>query len=57
MMVKGQPKTEEVMPLTALKESINKAAYTYTDKHVGPKKEGGNKSGSLSNRLRSILSA
>ena len=55
VMVKGQPKTEEVIPLAALKESINKAAYAYTDKHVGPKEEVGNKGGSLSNRLRAAM--
>ena len=54
VMVKGQPKTEEVIPLAALKESINKAAYAYTDKHVGPKEEVGNKGGRLSNRLRAV---
>ena len=57
VMVKGQPKTEEVIPLAALKESINKAAYGYTDKHVGPKEEVGNKGGSLSNRLRAAIQA
>lgn len=57
VMVKGQPKTEEMIPLAALKESINKAAYGYTDKHVGPKEEVGNKGGSLSNRLRAVLNA
>lgn len=57
VMVKGQPKTEEVIPLAALKESINRAAYAYTDKHVGPKDEVGNKGGSLSNRLRAVLKA
>ncbi len=36
-MVKGKPKTEEVIPLAVLKESINKAAYGYTEKHRGPK--------------------
>lgn len=55
VMVKGQPKTEEVIPLVALKESINKAAYAYTKKHLGPKTEIGNKGGSLSNRLRAVL--
>jgi len=55
VMVKGQPKTEEVIPLAALKESINKAAYAYTEKHLGPKEEIGNKGGSLSNRLRAVL--
>lgn len=56
-MVKGQPKTEEVIPLAALKESINKAAYGYTDKHLGPREEIGDKGGSLSNRLRAVLTA
>ncbi|MBI5569657.1 MAG: hypothetical protein HY914_06890 [Desulfomonile tiedjei] len=55
VMVKGQPKTEEVIPFAALKESINKAAYAYTDKHLGPKEEIGNKGGSLSNRLRAVM--
>ena len=53
--VKGQPKTEKVIPLAVLKESINKAAYGYTDKHVGPKEKVGNKGGSLSNRLRTVM--
>jgi hypothetical protein len=39
VMVKGWPRTEEMIPLAALKESINKAAYAYTDKHLGPKDE------------------
>ena len=54
-MVKGQPKTEEVIPLSALKESINKAAYGYTDKHLGAKEEIGKKGGSLPNRLRAAM--
>jgi hypothetical protein len=37
-----------VIPLAALKESINRAAYGYTEKHLGPKEEIGNKGGSLS---------
>ncbi len=41
--------------MAALKESINKAAYAYTDKYVGPKEEVGNKGGSLSNRLRGAM--
>ena len=57
VMVKGQPKTEETIPLAALKESINKAAYSYTERHLGPKDEIGNKGGSLSNRLRAALNA
>ena len=34
---------------------MNKAAYTYTDKHLGLKKQIGNKGGSLSNRLRAVM--
>lgn len=55
VMVKGQPKTDEVIPLAALKESLNKAAYTYTEKHLGPKEEVANKGDNLSNRLGPIL--
>jgi len=55
VMVQGQPKTEELIPLAALKESVNKAAYAYTDNHLGPKEEIGNKGGSLSNRLRAAI--
>jgi hypothetical protein len=32
----------ELIPLAALKESINKAAYAYTGKWLGPKEEVGN---------------
>jgi len=53
----GRPETEEVIPLAALKQSINKAAYAYTNKHLGPTEKIGNKGGSLSNRLRAILNA
>jgi len=53
VMVKGRPKTEEVIPLAVLKASINKAANA--DKHVGPKEAVGYKCGSLSNRLRGVL--
>jgi hypothetical protein len=56
VMVKGQPSTEELIPFSALKESINRQAYSYTEKHLGPKEEIGNKGGSLSNRLRAVLS-
>ncbi|TET39240.1 MAG: hypothetical protein E3J72_00935 [Planctomycetota bacterium] len=55
VMIKSRPKTEEVIPLKVLKESIGKAAYAYTDKHLGPREKIGNKGGSLSNRLRDIL--
>ena len=55
VMVKGQPKTEEVIPMEALKASINKEAYRYAEAHIGPREKVGNKGGSLSNRLRSAL--
>ena len=54
-MVKGQPKTDEVIPMEALKASINKAAYAFTAKYVGPREKVGDKGGSLSNRLRAAL--
>jgi len=57
VMVNGQPKTEEVIPVAVLKESINKVAYGYTEKWLGPKEKIGNKGGSLSNRLRAVLNA
>lgn len=53
--VKGKPDTEELIPMAALKESIGKAAYAFTEKHLGPREEIGNKGGSLSNRLRAAL--
>ncbi|MHC4250192.1 MAG: hypothetical protein ACYS9X_13770 [Planctomycetota bacterium] len=43
--IKGQPKTEEVIPTKALSESVSKAAYAYTEKHIGPKEKIGNKGG------------
>jgi hypothetical protein len=81
--IKGRPETDlpaalcdstaqagEMIPLAALKESVNKAAYAYTEKHVGPKEKVGNKGGSVpacatppagvagrSNRLRAALNA
>ncbi len=54
---KGKPNTAEVIPLAVLKQSINKAAYVFTDNHVGPREKVGNKGGSLSNRLRAVLKA
>ena len=53
--VEGRPQTKEVIPTKALKDSVAKAAYAYTDKHIGPKERVGNKGGSLSNRLRAVL--
>ena len=53
--VEGRPDTKEVIPTKVLKDSVTKAAYAYTDKHIGPKERVGNKGGSLSNRLRAVL--
>jgi hypothetical protein len=53
--VKGRPETDEVIPLESLKASVNRAAYRYTEKHLGPRGEIGNKGGSLSNRLRAVM--
>ena len=55
--IKGQPKTEEVIPMKALSESVSRAAYAYTDKHIGPKEKIGNKGGGLGNRIRAALTA
>jgi hypothetical protein len=55
VMVKGKPESEELIPLAALKVSIGKAAYGYTDKHVGPRERVGNKGGTLGNRLRAVM--
>jgi hypothetical protein len=41
-----------MISLATIEESINKAAYGYTDKHVGPKEEVGNKGGSLCGKAR-----
>ena len=53
--IKGKPATEEVIPFAKLKESVTKASYDYTDRHLGPKEEIGNKGGGLSNRLRALM--
>jgi hypothetical protein len=55
VMVKGKPESEELIPLAALKASIGKAAYAYTEKHVGPRERMGNKGGTLGNRLRAVM--
>jgi hypothetical protein len=47
VMVKGKPESEELIPLAALKASIGKAAYAYTEKHVGPREQVGNKGRTL----------
>ena len=41
--IKGRPETTEVIPFTKLKVSIGKAAMQFTDRHLGPKSEIGNK--------------
>ena len=54
--IKGREKeTEDVIPFAKLKESVTRASYDYTDRHLGPKEEIGNKGGGLSNRLRALL--
>jgi hypothetical protein len=55
VMVKGEPESEELIPLATLKASIGKAAYAYTEKHVGPRERVGNKGGTLGNRLRAVM--
>ena len=54
--IKGRPETKEVIPMDVLKASVSKAAYAYTDKHLGPREEIGNKGGGLGNRLRKMIS-
>jgi hypothetical protein len=53
--IKGRPETEEVIPFAKLKESVTKASYDFTDRHLGPKEKIGNKGGGLSNRLRALM--
>ena len=53
--VKDRPETEELIPFAALEESPSRAAYAYTERHLGPREETGNKGGGLSNRLRALL--
>jgi hypothetical protein len=55
LTVKGKPDSEELIPLAALRASINKVAYAYTDKHVGLRERVGNKGGTLGNRLRIVM--
>ena len=53
--IQGRPETEELLTEKALAESVNRAAFGYTDKHIGPKEKIGNKGGGLAVRLRAIL--
>ncbi len=55
--VKGRPETHEVIDVAAIRENMTKAAYGYTDKHIGPRDVVGNKGGSLMNRLRAAMAA
>ena len=55
VMVKEKPESEEIIPLATLKASVNKAAYAYTDKHLGPRERVGNKGGTLGNKLRAVM--
>jgi len=43
----GMKHNKAMIPLAALKASVNKAAYAFTDKHVGPRERVGNKGGTL----------
>lgn len=53
--ITGRPKTEEVIPLAALKDAPAQTAYAYTQRHLGPREKIGNKGGSLYNRLRAVI--
>ncbi len=54
VMIKGRPETDEVIPFKALEESVTRASYSYTERHLGPREKIGNKGGGLSNRLRAL---
>ena len=53
--VKGNPESEELIPLAVLEASVGKAATAYTDKQLGPRERVGNKAGTLGNRLRAVM--
>lgn len=54
--IQGREKdTRETLAAAALKASTMKAAYGYTDKHLGTRDQVGNKGGSLYNRIRAVL--
>ena len=55
--IKGQPETEEVIPMARLKESVGKAAFAYTDSWLGPRDTIGAKGAGLGNRIRAALKA
>jgi hypothetical protein len=46
----------EVIPIDKLgKGMVTRAAYDYTDRHLGPRSEIGDKGKSLARRLRAVL--
>ncbi|MCU0728339.1 MAG: hypothetical protein MUE73_21555 [Planctomycetes bacterium] len=53
--IRGRPETMETVPLSVLKESVGKVAYSYCDRWIGPKGVIGNKGGGLGNRIRAAL--
>lgn len=53
--VEGRPETLERIPVATISAGVSKAAYAYTDKHIGPKDVVGNKGGTLQNKLRALL--
>jgi hypothetical protein len=52
---RGCKELGENLDRAILNGSVNKAAYAYTDKHVGPRERVGNKGGTLGNRLRAVM--
>jgi hypothetical protein len=54
VIISGLPESEEVIPEQTLKDSVNRAAYAYTEKHCGPRSVVGNKGGGLYNKIRAI---
>ncbi|MCX5800883.1 MAG: hypothetical protein NTX17_05790 [Candidatus Eisenbacteria bacterium] len=56
MWIAARPGERGLIPLAVLKASIGKAAYAYTEKHVGPRERVGNKGGTLGNRIRAVMS-
>ncbi len=53
--IDGRPKTKTLLTNSVLEESINAAAFGYTDKHIGPKEKIGNKGAGLYLRIRKAM--
>lgn len=53
IVVNDNPATTERFELPI--DNVTKLAYGYTDKHIGPRDQVGNKGGSLMNRIRAAL--